>query len=106
MDTTVKREGVPRSLEDRIDRMHRRDRIGALTFVVVLWFVVLFVLISIWPSIGIGSIRTILAVCGAGLLILNTAAILAMLHHYESDKHFIYSLDLMHLDEMRRQKRV
>ncbi len=70
------------------------------------WFVVLFVLWSIWPDITNGAIRTILCICGAGLLVLNTAAILAMLRHYESDKHFIYSLDLMHLDEMRRPKRV
>ena len=31
-------------------------------------------------------------------------AIVAMLRHYHSDKHFIYSLDIMHLDEMRRRR--
>lgn len=106
MSVNLARDAVPHALETRIDRMHRRDRIGAMAFVVVLWFVVLFVLWSIWPNITNGAIRTILCICGAGLLVLNTAAILAMLRHYESDKHFIYSLDLMHLDEMRRQKRV
>lgn len=102
----IARDAVSPALESRIDRMHGRDRMGALAFVVALWFTVLFVLVAIWPSIENGAIRTILVVCGAGLLILNTAAILAMLRHYESDKHFIYGLDLMHLDEMRRRSRV
>ena len=106
MDLTDARGAPSPALQDRIDRMHGRDRMGAFAFVAALWFVLIFVLANIWPSIENGSIRAILVVCGAGLLILNTAAIVAMLRHYGSDKHFIYSLDLMHLDEMRRQKRV
>jgi hypothetical protein len=106
MVTTVDSGAGAQSLEARINRMHRRDRLGALAFVVALWCAVIFVFFRIWPEINIQAIRIILAVCGAGLLALNTAAILAMLHHYESDKHFIYSLDLLHLDEMRKQKRV
>lgn len=106
MDTPSTQGSAPPDLSARIDRMHSRDRIGAIAFVVALWFTVTFVLVSIWSAIDDSAIRTILAVCGAGLLILNTAAIVAMLQHYGSDKRFIYSLDLMHLDEMRRQKRV
>ncbi|KAB0682734.1 hypothetical protein [Aureimonas leprariae] len=105
MAVTLGSETHALSLAARIDRMHRRDRLGALTFVAALWFVLLFVLVTIWPHITDGAIRAILAVCGAGLLILNTAAIFAMLRHYESDKEFIYGLDLTHLDEMRRRKR-
>jgi hypothetical protein len=100
------REGmVAPSLSDRIDRMHSRDRLGASAFVVVLWIVVLFVLFSIWPAIENGAIRTILLVSGAGVLALNTAAIVAMLRHYSHDKEFIYGLDIKHLDEMRRRRR-
>jgi len=40
------------------------------------------------------------------VLLFNTASIVAMLRHYTSDKHFIYGLDLKHLDEMRRAKRI
>ena len=34
-------------LNTRIDKMHGRDRMGALAFVVVLWVVVAFVLFTI-----------------------------------------------------------
>ena len=33
-------------LEERIDRMHKRDRLGAIAFVVGLWFALLFVLFA------------------------------------------------------------
>lgn len=105
MDAATRGGAADASLEARIERMHGRDRMGATAFVVALWVVLLFVLWSIWPFIENGAIRAILSVSAAGLLILNTAAIVAMLRHYHHDKQFIYSLDLMHLDEMRRQKR-
>lgn len=104
MSTMVREGAVSVSLEERIDRMHKRDRLGAIAFVVALWFTILFVLIGIWPSLTNASIRYILIVSGAGVLVLNTAAIVAMLRHYQSDKHFIYSLDILHLDEMRKRR--
>lgn len=93
-------------LTTRIDKMHGRDRLGALAFVVVLWVVVAFTLFTLWPVIADGTIRMILLIAAAVLLVFNTAAIVAMLRHYASDKHFIYGLDLKHLDEMRRAKRL
>lgn len=92
--------------DPRVDAMHGRDRMGALAFVVVLWVVVLFTMISIWSNVTNGGIKTLLVVSGGLVLLFNTASILAMLSHYASDKHFIYGLDLKHLDEMRRAKRM
>ncbi|WP_137391637.1 hypothetical protein [Rhodoligotrophos defluvii] len=94
------------SLEQRIDKMHGRDRLGALTFVVALWIVVLFVLYTIWPAVTNGTIQTILLIAGAVVLLFNTAAIVAMLKHYVEDKHFIYGLDIKHLDAARRRKQM
>ena len=94
------------NLDARIDRMHGRDRMGALAFVVALWIVLVFVLFSIWGDIADGTIRAILLIAGGLVLVFNTASIVAMLRHYHSDKHFIYGLDLKHLDEMRRRKRI
>ena len=105
MEAVIREQVVAVTLERRIDRMHQRDRIGALAFVVVLWLTVLFVLFSVWPAIENGAIRTILVVAGGLVLLFNTAAIVAMLRHYHGDKIFIYSLDIMHLDEMRRRRR-
>lgn len=90
----------------RIERMHQRDRRGALAFVIGLWVAVLFTLFTIWPMVGDGAIRAVLAVAAGLVLAFNTAAIIAMLRHYHDDKHFIYGLDIMHLDEMRRRKRI
>ena len=89
----------------RIDRMHQGDRRGALAFVIGLWITVLFALFTMWPLIGDGMIRIVLAVSAMLVLAFNTAAIVAMLRHYHDDKLFIYGLDIMHLDEMRKRKR-
>lgn len=94
------------TLHARIDKMHSGDRMGALAFVVVLWIVVLFVLASIWSNVSDSSIAAVLIVSGGMVLIFNTASIVAMLRHYTGDKHFIYGLDIKHLDEMRKQKRI
>ena len=50
MTTIVREELAVVPLEERIDRMHKRDRLGAIAFVVALWFTILFVLIAIWPA--------------------------------------------------------
>ena len=41
------------NLDARVDRMHKRDRIGALAFVAALWITVLFVLGSVWPLVTV-----------------------------------------------------
>jgi hypothetical protein len=94
-----------RSLDARIDRMHQGDRRGALAFVIGLWLTMLFALFTMWPLIGDGMIRIVLAISAFLVLAFNTAAIVAMLRHYNDDKAFIYGLDIMHLDEMRKRKR-
>jgi hypothetical protein len=94
------------NLDARVDRMHKRDRIGAIAFVAALWITVLFVLGSVWSLVTVPELRIILVISGGLVLIFNTASILAMLRHYADDRDFIYGLDLKHLDEMRRQRRI
>jgi hypothetical protein len=98
-------ETVDALLTQRIDRMHARDRLGLIIFIVVLWCTMLFALFTIWPFISVAGIKIILSVACGLVLIFNTAAIVAMLRHYSDDKHFIYGLDLKHLDEMRARRR-
>lgn len=95
---------IDSDLEARIARMHSRDRTGLVIFVLALWCALLFTLFSIWSFISVPAIQIILVVAGGFVLLLNTAAIVAMLRHYDEDRHFIYGLDLKHLDEMRRRK--
>ena len=96
MEATVGRQAAVMTLEQRIDKMHGRDRAALIAFVVALWFTILFITTP--------AIRAILVVAGSMVLLLNTAAIVAMLRHYTHDKHFIYGLDLKHLDEMRNRR--
>jgi len=97
--------GVDATLQERIDKMHARDRMGLFAFIIVLWCTMLFALFTIWPFISVPAIRAILATFCGLVLLFNTAAVVAMLRHYHEDKHFIYGLDLKHLDEMRARRR-
>lgn len=104
MEATLSQQGEGASLDQRIDKMHARDRIGLVIFVVVLWCTLLFALFNVWPYVSLPAIRVILSIACALVLVFNTAAIIAMLRHYTEDKHFIYGLDIKHLDEMRRRR--
>ena len=97
--------GADAHLAQRIDRMHGRDRAGLIAFILVLWLTMLFALFTVWPFISVPAIRIILSIFCGLVLAFNTAAVVAMLRHYHEDKHFIYGLDLKHLDEMRRRRR-
>ncbi|MCV9962933.1 hypothetical protein OIU34_13570 [Pararhizobium sp. BT-229] len=102
---TTQEVGADAHLATRIDKMHSRDRTGLIIFITVLWCTMLFALVTIWPYISVPAIRIILTIACGLVLAFNTAAIVAMLRHYQEDKHFIYGLDLKHLDEMQRRRR-
>lgn len=89
------------NLDQRIDAMLKGDRLGAGIFVVCLWLVVLFVLAMVWQVEPDSTVRLTLIISAGVLLLFNTAAIVAMLRHYEEDKAFIYGLDIRHLDAAR-----
>jgi Flp pilus assembly protein TadB len=97
--------GADAHFKRRIDKMHSGDRAGLVAFILVLWCTMCFALFAIWPFIAVPAIRIILVVFGGLVLVFNTAAVVAMLRHYHEDKHFIYGLDLKHLDAMRERRR-
>ncbi len=86
-------------LNQRIEAMHKRDVQVAWTFVIGLWFAIIFVALATWNLAPSGAARTLLLIAGAVILLFNTAAILAMLRHYREDRDFIYGLDIKFLDE-------
>ncbi len=90
-------------LKQRIESLYRSDVRGATTLVVLLWATILFVLYETWPFIPDAGIKTVLVLAAAGVLIFNTAAILAMLRNYKADKEFIYGLDIKHYDANRNR---
>lgn len=85
-------------LNQRIEDMYRKDVRGAWTLVILLWITILFVLIMSWPYIPDMGVKIISLLSAFAVLIFNTASILAMVRHYAEDKHFIYGLDIKHLD--------
>ena len=89
-------------LNQRIEAMYQGDRRGAWLFVLALWVAIIFVLIMSWPYIPDTGVRVVVLIAAVVLLIFNTASVGAMLRHYAEDKKFIYSLDIKHLDEMRK----
>ena len=91
-------------LNARIEAMHKRDVQVAWAFVIGLWFAIIFVAIATWSWAPNGPARVMLLIGGAIILILNTAAILAMLRHYREDRNFMYGLDIKFLDAARAQK--
>ena len=91
-----------RSLSERIEAMYAMDRLGAWTFVAVLWVVVLFVLYMVWQAVPDPTIRLVLACSAGAVLVFNTASIGAMIRHYKEDKDFIY--DIKHLDAAREAR--
>ncbi|HZT19117.1 MAG TPA: hypothetical protein VFA23_06905 [Dongiaceae bacterium] len=89
---------MAQDLQQRIERMFRRDRLWASGFVLVLWAVVLFVMLAVRPHIPHGSIETVCWIAALVLVLFNTASITAMIRHYADDKTHIYSVDIRHLD--------
>lgn len=92
-------------LTERIKKMHSRDTALAWAFVVGLWLAIFFVAIATWNFAPSPAARTVLLIGGATVLILNTAAIMAMLRHYREDRDFMYGLDIKFLDMSRAEKK-
>lgn len=92
-------------LNSRIQAMHKRDVSVAWAFVIGLWLAVIFVAIATWSLAPSSGARTLLLFGGFIVLVLNTAAIMAMLRHYREDRDFMYGLDIKFLDEARAAKR-
>jgi protein-S-isoprenylcysteine O-methyltransferase Ste14 len=84
--------------------MYRSDVRGAVILVALLWITVLFVLFETWSIIPDSTIRIVVLLAAAAVLLFNTAAIAAMIQHYREDKQFIYGLDIKNADAARNVK--
>lgn len=89
------------TMQERIDRMARIDRLWGLGFAVVLWVVYAFVFVQIAPLVNNTGVHVAMIVGGVLVLLFNTAAIAAMLSQYSEFKTRTYEPDIRHLDEKR-----
>ena len=91
-------------LDQRIEAMYRGDKRAAWVLIIALWAALLSVLFLAWPHIPDATVRMVCALGAAAVLIFNTASMIAMLNHYADDKKFIYELDILGLDEMKKKR--
>lgn len=91
-------------LERRIDAMLSTDRLWAWGLVIGLWLSYAFVFFAINTINTDGTIKLVLIIGGALVLMYNTASITEMIVHYKEDKNDIYGIDIKHMDEMRARK--
>jgi hypothetical protein len=92
---------MKQDLKSRIQRMYMQDCAMAYVDALLLWASTIFVLVSISNIVEDGNIRAVMIVSCLLLLLFNTASVFAMTKHFYDDKHFIYGLDIKHLDENR-----
>lgn len=91
--------------ESRVDAMYGRDKLAAYLSVVTVWAVYLFVFWRMSGHIAASGLTWFMLALGALVLLLNTAAVIALIKHYREDKAVIYGTDIYYLDRIAAEKR-
>lgn len=91
-------------IESRIDALARRDRILAVTFTVLMWAVLVFVLVVASAVVPSPAITVALVTAFLLLGLFNTASMLALLRRYAENKDLIYRPDIVNADRMRHER--
>ncbi|MGX5774672.1 hypothetical protein [Methylorubrum zatmanii] len=89
----------------RVAAMFGRDRAAALVAVGLVWLVYAFTFWTMRRACDACGVTLLLLGVGACVLLLNTAAIAAMIRHYREDRAAIYGMDLYYLDRLRDLRR-
>ena len=90
-----------KSLEERIDRLLRRDRLLALVFTAVTWVALVYVYVRALGAVGSRDIAVALGVAMVLLGGLNTASTVALVRRYRIAKDAVYRPDIEYLDRRR-----
>lgn len=91
--------------EQRIDAMYRRDKLAAYISVATVWAVYLFTFWRMSDQFAATGLLWLMAILGGLVLLLNTAAIAALIRHYQDDKAAIYGTDIYYLDQIAADRR-
>lgn len=89
----------------RVAAMFGRDRAAAIFAVGMVWFVYAFTFWTMRQACDTCGITYLVLGGGACVVLLNTAAIAAMIRHYREDRDAIYGTDLYYLDRLREMRR-
>ncbi|MDR4308232.1 hypothetical protein IHQ68_16560 [Chelatococcus sambhunathii] len=93
------------SHESRIDAMYARDKVAAYVCVLAVWAVYLFVYWRMYDHLAAAGLTWLMLALGGLVLLLNTAAVVALIRHYKEDKAAIYGTDVYYLDRIAAEKR-
>lgn len=93
------------SHESRIDAMYARDKFAAYICVLAVWAVYLFVYWRMYDQFASTGLQWVMLGLGGMVLLLNSAAVVALIRHYREDKAAIYGTDLYYLDRIAAEKR-
>ncbi len=89
----------------RVAAMFGRDRAAAIFAVGMVWLVYAFTFWTMRQACDACGVTMVLLGIGACVVLLNTAAIAAMIRHYREDQAAIYGTDLYYLDRQRAMRR-
>lgn len=92
--------------DPRVQTMFGRDRAAAWTAVAIVWAVYAFVFWRMADAFAASGLTWLMLALGGLVLLLNTAAVIALVRHYEEDKAAIYGSDIYYLDRIAAEKRV
>ncbi|UMY16459.1 hypothetical protein MMB17_17365 [Methylobacterium organophilum] len=91
--------------DPRVSAMFGRDRAAAILAVVIVWLVYAFTFWTMRQAFADSHVTALMVVLGICVVLLNTAAIVAMIRHYSEDRAAIYGMDLYYLDRLRALRR-
>jgi len=91
--------------DPRVSAMFGRDRAAAILAVCVVWLVYAFTFWTMRDAIAAAGLTWPMVGVGLCVVLLNTAAVAAMIRHYGEDRAAIYGMDLYYLDQLRALRR-
>jgi hypothetical protein len=89
----------------RVDKMYARDKFAAYLCVATVWAVYLFIFWRMSGQFAATGLTVLMFALGALVLLLNTAAVVALIRHYREDKAAIYGTDIYYLDRIAAERR-
>lgn len=92
--------------DPRVDAMHNRDRAAAVLCVAAVWAVYAFVFWRMADQFAASGVTWLMAALAGLLLLLNSAAVIALIQHYARDKAAIYGTDIYYLDRIAAERRL
>ncbi|GLK77170.1 hypothetical protein GCM10008171_24240 [Methylopila jiangsuensis] len=91
--------------DPRVHSMFQKDCGCALLAVASVWAIYAFTYWMMAPAFAAVGVQWLMALLGLVVLLLNAAAVAALLRHYRDDKAAIYGTDIYYLDQLAAERR-